>query len=675
MKFRLKLKRGDIFNSVGSKILIQILVLIIVSCSIIGIISYKSASSALTESIKKQLESRTKYAAKNLSKEVQDKLDRMDIIVNWEEIKSMNLNEQKYQLGEEAEKWGFKRFQIADLNGNVYNMDDDSVVNISDTAYYHKIIEGNRFITDVVSSKFDNSPVINLCVPIKDEGGKLKGALMGSIDIKYINDMVMDMKSGEGELIFILDKNGNYIANNDINLVLNKTNDIKDSENNTELKPFVELEKKMIAGESGFGTYSYKGIEKFMAYTPIPNTEWFIGLASDKTRLFSKVYMLEKVQILVTVIFIILGMIVGKFISKNIKDPLIKMKEHAEQIAGGNLSYKNSIKRKDEFGQTAEALNNACIVLNETISSVKDESYTILESSDEIKQMFEKVNQQVQQVTAFTEEISESMQQSSAGVEEAASMTVAIKEDVSSTAEKAKEGLDLALNIQKKAENINEDASRAMEHVEGIYEDSKEKLEKAIQDAKVVENISEMADSILEISQKTNLLALNAAIEAARAGEQGRGFAVVAEEVRKLAEQSSQAVEGIQVNVKKVLNAVNELSNSSEFVLKLLEKDVLKDYEKLIDVSVQYKQDGTIVKNIIENFAQISENIAISMDQMAKGMEDIASSVTEVANASEEIAENVSEVNENHSLILDDARKNVTSAEQLSEVIKKFNIE
>lgn len=71
-------------------------------------------------------------------------------------------------------------------------------------------------------------------------------------------------------------------------------------------------------------------------------------------------------------------------------------------------------------------------------------------------------------------------------------------------------------------------------------------------------------DFITNIAGQTNLLGLNAAIEAARAGEQGRGFAVVAEEVRKLAEQSREATERIQVTLNEMNRAVEDISRSIE---------------------------------------------------------------------------------------------------------------
>ncbi len=62
---------------------------------------------------------------------------------------------------------------------------------------------------------------------------------------------------------------------------------------------------------------------------------------------------------------------------------------------------------------------------------------------------------------------------------------------------------------------------------------------------------------ITSISNQTNLLALNASIEAGRAGEQGRGFAVVANEVRKLAEESKNAVRETNVKIANVIRKIN----------------------------------------------------------------------------------------------------------------------
>jgi methyl-accepting chemotaxis protein len=160
-----------------------------------------------------------------------------------------------------------------------------------------------------------------------------------------------------------------------------------------------------------------------------------------------------------------------------------------------------------------------------------------------------------------------------------------------------------------------------------------------------IDSISAVISVISEVANQTNLLALNAAIEAARAGEQGRGFAVVADEVRHLAQRTTQATTEIS-------ETITAVQNSSR-VAKQNMDDMVVQLKEGID---QTRQGGEIV-----------ESVRLETDEVAKMMSHIGNSLVEHVQASSLILEYVSQVEQSSLGTKDAARGTLTASQQIRE--------
>jgi len=380
-----------------------------------------------------------------------------------------------------------------------------------------------------------------------------------------------------------------------------------------------------------------------------------------------------QIIIYTTVAFLII-LFMAYILGKNIVNPLMKIKEFANRLSDYDFSMPIVITRKDEFGQTGFALNASQENVSNLVKLIMENSQDMTASSEELSAIVEEVSSKAEAIDEAVNNITAGMQESSATTEEISASVQEVDSSINILSSKAMEGSNNANEFKERATEVKNNSDKAIAETRNLYDIKQNNMEKAIEDGKVVDSIKIMADTIGSIAQQTNLLALNAAIEAARAGEQGRGFAVVAEEVRKLAEQSSEAVINIQDTIVKVQNAFKSSIDTGSDILEFINTRVQEQLDDYGQTGNKYYGDSDFVSKMSEEIAAMSEEITATVGEVSDAIQNMADASQKSSEEAVTIKEGMDETTKAIEQVALTAQSQAELAEKLNEVIKKFKI-
>ncbi|EKS4343973.1 methyl-accepting chemotaxis protein [Clostridium sporogenes] len=650
------------FKTMKGKMLTYFLSLFLIICIAISFMAYFMSKKMIERKASSLMSEVSRQAVQNIEARLNGTLDSIETVANMPTIKDPKLgwDKKKTILDEEIKLHGHIKMGIVGKRGQSIQT-DGTTVNIKDRPYFKKAMEGKSTISEPIVSKVDGKVVIIYTVPIKN-GNTIMGALTAVRAGNDISNISNSIKVGEAGGAYLIDSTGTVIAHKNKESVIKRENSIKDAQSNEELKPIAAIEKSMIEGKEGTGQYKYKGAEKYISYSPMKSTGWSLAIYAPKNEILKEVAEITRNIIIVSILGIGIALVCIWFISTQISNNLISMRDSLNIVATGDLTTNvnsNIEKEKDEIGHMAKALSKTVLSIGNMINSLKGNSFNIDDKANNLAAISEEFTATTENVSTAIQEVATGATNQAQALTEIVSMLNDFSDKINSTVNNIVEIDGMSKEIDEKANVSNKDMKELLNSIENltkVFENFETKIWTMESN---VQKINEITNLINDIAEKTNLLALNAAIEAARAGESGKGFAVVAEEIRKLAEMSRKSSEDIYNIVNGVLEDTKDMVKSSNEVNEKLNgqkstadeamnsfMEISKSVTNMIPKIRNINNSANIIEKNKNEILNKSETIASISEEISASAEEISASSEEMSASSEEVANTAQSLNE-----------------------------
>jgi methyl-accepting chemotaxis protein len=345
----------------------------------------------------------------------------------------------------------------------------------------------------------------------------------------------------------------------------------------------------------------------------------------------------------------------------------------AEGLQARDLSIGDTVGAGENVDSAIGTLRSGIGFVAEIVQAIDRTAGSVASSSVEMAHTTAEAGRASSEIAGSLTQLAEGAQRQVHAVAAARESAEQVGVAVAQSAESARRAAAAAERVRAVAAEGATAADEATVAAQAVSESSTQASRAIGELAGKSEHIGAIVRTITGIADQTNLLALNAAIEAARAGESGRGFAVVAEEVRKLAEESSQAAAAIS-------QIVEQIQSETRLAVSVVEDGAQRTGQSAATAAqtrLAFERISEAVLEMTEQTDDISratQQIAQGAERMAQEMESVAAVAAQASSATEHASAATEQTSASTQEVAASAELLASTAQELQALVGAFRL-